>query len=194
MKGKAAFGEVEEKFTRGRRPRRKNPGPRPIIGLVDIAARIPDAERMFHGRLRQEVACCGTPAQQDMNKIGRIHWMDMIVAKPDETSLFYEQVFGFVREALQEDADHTSYFVKDGDENVLGICDAGVFPNWVSGWVPYIDVADFDRSVSRIEASGGRIHSEMKMNYHWEGQRFCLAIDPSGAPVMLCEAAPDAEA
>jgi len=129
-----------------------------------------------------------------MSKIRRINWIDMIVAKPEETSLFYERVFGFVREGLQEDEDHTSYFLKDGNENVLGICDAGVFPNWVSGWLPYIDVEDFDHGVSQIVASGGTIHSQMKMDFNWEGQRFCLAIDPSGAPVMLCESEPDKEA
>lgn len=64
----------------------------------------------------------------NMNKIRRINWLDMIVASPDETSLFYERVFGFVREPLQEDEDHISYFVKDGTESVVGICDAGVFP------------------------------------------------------------------
>jgi predicted enzyme related to lactoylglutathione lyase len=126
-----------------------------------------------------------------MNKIRRIHWLDMIVAKPDETSLFYERVFGFVREPLQEDEDHTSYFVKDGAENRLGICDAGVFPNWVSGWLPYIDVEDFDHSVSQIVSSGGSIHQQMKMDFNWKDQRFCLAIDPSGAPVMICESNPN---
>jgi predicted enzyme related to lactoylglutathione lyase len=127
------------------------------------------------------------------SKPRRINWLDMIVARPDETSLFYERVFGFVREALQEDEDHTSFFVKDGDENVLGICDAGVFPNWVSGWLPYIDVDDYDHSVSQIESAGGSIHSQMKMSFNWEGQRFCLAIDPSGAPVMICESNPNRE-
>lgn len=126
-----------------------------------------------------------------MNKIRRINWLDMIVAKPDETSFFYEQVFGFVRESLQEDENHTSYFVKDGHENVLGICDAGVFPNWVSGWLPYIDVENFDHSVSQIESSGGSIHQQMQMDFNWKNQRFCLAIDPSGAPVMICESKPN---
>lgn len=123
----------------------------------------------------------------------RINWIDMIVAKPDETSRFYERVFGFVREAVQEDQDHTSYSLKDGEENVLGICDAGVFPHWVSGWLPYIDVENFDHSVSQIQLSGGTIHSQMTMDFNWKGQRFCLAIDPSGAPVMICEAEPSKE-
>jgi len=121
----------------------------------------------------------------------RINWLDMIVDKPDETSRFYERVFGFVREGLQEDETHTSYSIKDGNESVLGICDAGVFPNWVSGWLPYIDVEDFDHSVAQIESSGGKIHQKMTMDSNWKGQRFCLAIDPSGAPVMLCESKPN---
>jgi len=48
--------------------------------------------------------------------------------------------------------------IQDGGQEVLGICDSAVFPNWVSGWLPYIDVEDYERSVSQIEAAGGRIH------------------------------------
>ena len=111
----------------------------------------------------------------------------MIVDNPDTTSRFYENVFGFERAPVEEDAEHTSYSVQDDGEEVLGICDAAVFPNWVSGWLPYIDVENYEQSVSQIEVSGGHIHQEMTMDYNWKGQRMCLAIDPSGAPVMLCE-------
>lgn len=122
-----------------------------------------------------------------MNKIRRINWIDMVVDNPDKTSRFYESVLGFERSPLEEDAEHTSYLVQDGGQEVLGICDAAVFPNWVSGWLPYIDVEDYEQSVSQIEGAGGRIHQEMTVNYNWKGQRMCLAIDPSGAPVMICE-------
>jgi predicted enzyme related to lactoylglutathione lyase len=126
-----------------------------------------------------------------MNKIRRIHWVDMIVDNPATTSLFYERVFGFERSPIAEDADHTSYVIQDGGQEVLGLCDAAMFPNWVPGWLPYIDVEDYDQSVAQIESAGGRIHRQMTMNYSWEGQRMCLAIDPSGAPVMICESQPD---
>ena len=111
----------------------------------------------------------------------------MIVPNPDETSQFYCDVFGFKRVEEDEGGGHTSYHVNDGEEPVLGICAEAVFENWVKGWLPYIEVEDYDQSVSRIEASGGKIHHEMAMDFNWKGQRFCLAIDPSGAPVMICE-------
>lgn len=122
-----------------------------------------------------------------MSNIKRIGWLDMIVDNPEATSTFYEKVFGFEREPFVEDENHTSYSLKDGPKEILGICDAGVFPNWVPGWLPYIDVADYNQSISQIEQSGGKIHKEMTVNYNWKGQRMCLAIDPSGAPVMICE-------
>jgi len=122
-----------------------------------------------------------------MDKVRRVNWIDMIVPDSDETSKFYCNVFGFSRQSEDEGEGHTSYHIKDGEDNVLGICADAVFPDWVRGWLPYIDVEDYDHSVSQIVSSGGSIHQEMIMNYNWEGQRFCLAIDPSGAPVMLCE-------
>ena len=124
-----------------------------------------------------------------MSTIKRVNWIDMIVPDSDTTSQFYCNVFGFQREGEDEGGGHTSYHIKDGTENVLGICADAVFPNWLRGWIPYIDVEDYDHSVSQIRDSGGQVHQEMTMNFNWVGQRFCLAIDPSGAPVMVCEAA-----
>ena len=125
-----------------------------------------------------------------MSSPKRVKWIDMVVPNSDATSQFYCNVFGFDRQEEDEGDGHTSYHIKDGDENVLGVCAEAVFPDWVKGWVPYIDVDNYDHSVSQIEASGGQIHQEMTMDFNWEGQRFCLAIDPSGAPVMICESAP----
>jgi predicted enzyme related to lactoylglutathione lyase len=127
-----------------------------------------------------------------MSSIKRVKWIDMIVPDADATSQFYCNVFGFQREGVDEGGGHTSYQIKDGPESVLGICAESVFPDWVRGWVPYIEVEDYDHSIFQIKGSGGEIHREMAMNFNWEGQRFCLAIDPSGAPVMICEAAPRA--
>jgi predicted enzyme related to lactoylglutathione lyase len=126
-----------------------------------------------------------------MNKIRRIHWVDMIVDNPATTWVSYEPVFGFERSPIAEDADPTSHVIQHGGPEVLGLCDAAMFPNWVPGWLSYIDVEDYDQSVAQIESAGGRIHQKTTMNYFWAGQRMCLAIDPSGAPVMICESQPD---
>ncbi len=116
-------------------------------------------------------------------------WIDQIVRDPDSVSKFYAEVAGLTREGVPEDDVHTSYAMKnDAGQEVLGICDEAVFSNWVQGWVPYIEIADFEQRVAKIDLSGGTIVQRMQMDYNWKGQRFCLARDPSGAPVMLCEA------
>jgi len=113
-----------------------------------------------------------------------IKWVDMVVPNVKETSQFYAKVFGFNLVPEDEGNGHTSYHVNNKNKQVLGICEEAVFPDWVKGWLPYINVDDYNTSVATVESSGGKIHKEMK----WGGLRQCLAIDPSGAPVMICEA------
>jgi len=124
-----------------------------------------------------------------MPTVRTLNWMDMIVSEPERVSRFYVEVVGLSREAVEEDATHTSYALhNDAGNEVLGICDEGVFPNWVEGWLPYIDIDDFDTRVAKVVDAGGVVLKQMTMDYRWKGQRFCLVRDPSGAPVMLCEA------
>lgn len=121
---------------------------------------------------------------------GQVNWLDMIVKDPDRVSLFYTEVAGLTRDPVPEDETHTSYsLLNAAGKGVFGICDAAVFPNWVEGWLPYLDVPDFDARVAKVTETGGEIVTRMTMDYHWKGQRFCLVRDPSGAPFMLCEAA-----
>lgn len=118
-----------------------------------------------------------------------IQWFDMIVGDPDAVSRFYEEVAGLEREPVDEGGGHTSYSLRDeAGREVLGICDEGVFPGWVRGWLPYLEIGDFDSRVGKVEGAGGVALHRMTMNHDWKGQRFCLVRDPSGAPFMLCEA------
>jgi ribosomal-protein-serine acetyltransferase len=120
---------------------------------------------------------------------GQVNWLDMIVQDPDRVSRFYTEVAGLTRDPVPEDDIHTSYSLLNAvGKGILGICDAAVFPNWVEGWLPYLDVPDFDVRVGKVTEAGGEIVRQMTMDYHWNGQRFCLVRDPSGAPFMLCEA------
>ncbi|GAA5127919.1 GNAT family N-acetyltransferase [Luteolibacter yonseiensis] len=117
-----------------------------------------------------------------------VNWLDMIVGNPDRVSRFYTEVAGLSRVAVPEDESHTSYSLKNANgREVLGICDEAMFPDWPHGWLPYIDIPDFEARVAKVEETGGEILRQMKMDYHWKGQRFCLVRDPSGAPFMLCE-------
>ena len=121
---------------------------------------------------------------------GQVNWLDMIVQDPDRVSRFYTEVAGLTRDPVPEDDTHTSYsLLNAAGKGVLGVCDAAFFPNWVEGWLPYLDVPDFDARVAKVAEAGGEIVRQMTMDYHWKGQRFCLVRDPSGAPFMLCEAA-----
>jgi ribosomal-protein-serine acetyltransferase len=120
---------------------------------------------------------------------GMVNWLDMIVEQPEQVSQFYAEVVGLLREAVPEDAEHTSYSLQNASgTEVLGICDKAVFTDWVEGWLPYIDIVDFDDRVGKVEEAGGFVVRRMTMDYRWKGQRFCLVRDPSGAPFMLCEA------
>ena len=124
-------------------------------------------------------------------KIRTVGWIDMIVQDPNLVSRFYTEVVGLSREAVPEDPTHTSYLLRnETDDEILGICDQAVFPDWVQGWLPYIDIDNFDKRVAKVVEAGGVILKQMTMDYRWKGQRFCLVRDPSKAAVMLCEAAP----
>lgn len=123
-----------------------------------------------------------------MAKVKNVNWIEMVVEDTEEVSRFYADVVGLKRDAFEEDKKHTSYSLKDDSgREVLGVCDKGVFPTTPAGWLPYVDVMDFDDSVSKVESSGGQIIQEMTMDYNWKGQRFCLVRDPSGNRMMLCE-------
>ena len=118
----------------------------------------------------------------------KVKWVDMIVKEPKKVTDFYSAVFGYSQGECVEDESHTSYWLKDSDGNqVLGICDEGVFPNWVGGWVLYMDVEDFDASVAQVEASGGEIIDQYEWSESGPKKRHCLVKDPSGAGVMICE-------
>ncbi|MEP4078017.1 VOC family protein [Haloferula sp.] len=124
-------------------------------------------------------------------QLKNVNWIDMIVRDPDKVSSFYTDVIGMTREPVKEDEEHTSYSLHDDTgEEVLGICDEGVFPDWVQGWLPYIDIDDFETRIAKVVESGGEIIKSMTMDYNWKGQRMCLVRDPSGAPIMLCESNP----
>ena len=114
--------------------------------------------------------------------IRRVKFIDTVVPNPTETADFYCKVFGFTQQEEDEGEGYISYHIKDGDEEVLGVCTDAVFPDWVKGWVPYIDVENYEESVSQVKLTGGKVIAEM----NW-GHRVCLVVDPSGNPAMICE-------
>ena len=118
----------------------------------------------------------------------KIKWVDMIVSEPKKVSDYYSAVFGYSQKPCIEDESHTSYSLVDSDGNeVLGICDAAVFPNWVGGWVLYMEVDDFEASVAKVESSGGEIVNRFEWSESGPKKRYCLTKDPSGAGVMIVE-------
>lgn len=100
----------------------------------------------------------------------KLYWIDAIVDNPDEVSAFYTEVAGLQREAVPERDGLLSYSLQDekGDD-LLGICAAAAFTNWPRGWLPYIEVEDYDASLQKVEKAGGEIVSHMGPITYSEG-------------------------
>jgi len=117
------------------------------------------------------------------HKIPKIAWIDMCVAEPEKVAKFYSDLIGWGMEPCVEDREHTSYVMTDHEgKEVIGVCDEAVFNPWVKNWVPYVDVADFEDGIAKIEPGGGKI---VQQGIQENEQKFCLFKDPSGAPMMM---------
>ncbi len=122
-------------------------------------------------------------SEETDRKVPKIGWIDMCVAEPEKVATFYSDLIGWRMEPCVEDEEHTSYVMTDNEgKEVIGVCDEAVFNPWVKGWVPYVDVTDFEDCIAKIEPGGGKI---VQQGVQGNGQKFCLFKDPSGAPMMI---------
>lgn len=123
------------------------------------------------------------------HKLGITGWIDMCVDDPSMISDFYHKVIGWIPEPFKESpGSATHFFMRDGHgRDQVGICDMKEFAPWVTGWVPYINVDDYDGIISRSLESGGQVISESVFGCTIPDQRVALIRDPSGAAVMVCE-------
>lgn len=120
----------------------------------------------------------------DKSKIGQIQWFDLTVPDAENVSAFYHEVVGWEKEGLSM-GDYNDYVMKAGEDAVAGVCHSkGPNKDLPPQWLPYIVVADLDKSLENCTKMGGKVVGEKK-KMGPEGH-YCLVQDPAGAYVMLC--------
>ncbi|HAN97279.1 MAG TPA: glyoxalase [Planctomycetaceae bacterium] len=124
---------------------------------------------------------------QPDKRVGSIGWFDLTVDDADRVRDFYADVVGWKMSSVPMGS-YADYGVHrpDGDEMIAGICHArGPNANLPPVWLPYVNVADLDRSLNRTETLGGRvIVGERSMGGMG---RMAVVSDPSGAMLALFE-------
>ncbi len=123
------------------------------------------------------------------HKLGITGWIDMCVSDPTSLAEFYHKVIGWKAEPFRESPESaTHFFMKDANgTDQVGICDMKEFEPWATGWVPYINVDDYDAIIERSRESGGEVLAQSIWGCTIPDQRVALIRDPSGASVMICE-------
>lgn len=114
---------------------------------------------------------------------GSLGWLDLTVEDADGIRDFYAAVVGWSVEPCPMDG-YSDYVMKSSDgEAVAGVCHArGTNSEMPGGWLPYVVVADMDRSVGACTERGGRVLvGPMKSG---DGT-ICVIEDPSGASIAL---------
>jgi uncharacterized protein len=118
---------------------------------------------------------------------GRFCWFELMVPDPDAVTPFYEQVFGWQRDAAVDMGTGMYYIFKRGEEQTAGMMamPPGVpVPNWL----PYIAVDNVDAATAHAVELGGT--AMMGPTDVPNTGRFSVIVDPTGAAVALFTAAP----
>jgi predicted enzyme related to lactoylglutathione lyase len=101
-------------------------------------------------------------------------WLDNRSENSDETVRFYSDLFGW----NSQDGPGMK-MLASGDGPFAGVFDA---PSPVTGWIPYIEVDDFDGSEKKAAALGGQIVQERTKGPAGE---YAIVRDPGGSHFAL---------
>jgi len=118
---------------------------------------------------------------------GMIAWVDLTVPNAEETKSFYENVIGWKAEpvSMGDYNDFNMTSPETGDP-VTGVCHAkGINEDLPPSWLVYITVADLADSVSKVEASGGKLIKPVTSMGDYGS--FAVIEDPAGAVCALYE-------
>ena len=108
----------------------------------------------------------------------KLVWVDQITDDTEKTTDFYASIFAAEKVPYDEGNGYTSYSVKDREgEEVFGIVEEAVFPDWAHGWVLYFEVDDLAACCDQIERQGGTVLRR--------SEKHCLFRDPAGAPAVV---------
>lgn len=123
--------------------------------------------------------------------VGRIAWLDLTVTDAAATRDFYRQAVGWlVQNVDMEDGGerYVDFTMLDAAGNATaGVCHArGVNVGLPPVWIIYLPVADLAESLRRVQAEGGTVIKEMRLE---DGTYVYAAVqDPVGAFFALVPA------
>lgn len=120
---------------------------------------------------------------KDINRFGRIEWLDLTVGDAPRLRDFYAAVVGW----KPADVDMGSYAdysmnLPTGD-SIAGVCHArGSNANLPPQWLVYVRVADVQESAETCLQRGGKVLDGPR---RMGGNEFCVIQDPAGAVMAL---------
>ena len=120
---------------------------------------------------------------------GQIGWIDLTVPDASQLRDFYQQVTGW-EPAPVEMGGYQDFCMHPPGESqpVAGICHArGQNADLPPVWLVYINVADLDQSVQRLQQLGGKLRRPVESMGNMGC--FCVIEDPAGAVCALFEPA-----
>lgn len=115
---------------------------------------------------------------------GKVAWLDLTVPDAENVRDFYAAVVGWTPAPVPVE-DHTDYNMLWAGQPTTGICHKkGGNKDMPSQWMPYFTVTDYDGSLAKVEANGGKILVPTRGT---TGHRFAVIEDPAGAVCALYE-------
>jgi len=120
---------------------------------------------------------------------GEVAWIECASADVEATKAHYERLCGWTFEGMEMPQGGTYWVASLDGTMVAGLMDKDAIPHAVPPhWLVYLDVADIDKAVSEVEASGGQV---IRAPFDIPGVgRIAIVSEPSGAGIGLLEPAP----
>jgi predicted enzyme related to lactoylglutathione lyase len=113
--------------------------------------------------------------------MSRIVWWEIETPDPEAYQRFHAAMWGWTFEAAFAGSDLGAdyWIVKAGPESLGGLqrCAGGARPQ--AGARLYVEVADLERTLGKVEARGGRIERS-RTALGGDDRWFATALDPSG--------------
>jgi hypothetical protein len=138
------------------------------------------------------LVACSTTGGPDLSRmsfsddplVGKFVWYDLITDDAEAARRFYGGLFGWAFETSKGPRGNEYMLATDNGVYVAGIVTRADRPDGaeVSRWLPYVSVADVDRSADRTRSEGGQV---VVPPLDVSVGRVAVILDPEGAAVGL---------
>jgi predicted enzyme related to lactoylglutathione lyase len=118
---------------------------------------------------------------------GRFFWNELHTGDAAKALQFYEKVLGFSRKAMEMSPTYTYYILSKGGVDRGGVS-GHLPPGSAAQWLPYVSVADVDKTAARATKLGGTIVTGPD-DIPNVG-RFAVLKDPTGATIAVMKPNP----